>query len=379
MMMRLLGYVKPPLRKLYSVCLVLICLLTTTAACASPPGDQPQPYFSVIPNFQQVHGHHWPLNATLTLEIDAPDTETNPDLISSAVVVAAPWDPGTETWVEFDLSAASDTPLDLVKPGNEFTLSGEGYVKSLVVQPLFVTAVDPANRAIRGTAQPDTQVRVDPNPHQPDTFVTVTVEKDGTWQASNPVWDLQPGFGGDAIQPDPDGDTTQIQIRLPSLAASPTNHSVSLTDFSHHAEVTVFLERLGLSQIVQTDDNGWALITPGDWPSNSSIQLQEGDVLTVTDQFSGLTKTLTLGTISLESVDAENNLVAGFAPPNHIVHIIIENDQGGITTEVISGEDGKWQVNLSALLDLTETMEISASLPDEDFDFTFVGYRPGGQ
>ena len=377
--MRFIQYANPLLRKIFPVCLILACIIISSASCSPTPSDQPQPYFSVIPNFQQVHGHHWPLDAALTLEINDPTTETNPDFVSSEVVVAAPWDPGTETWVEFDLSASSDRPLELVKPGNEFTLSGGGFEKSLVVQPLFVTAVDPAASTIRGTAQPETQVRVDPNPNQPDTWVTVTVEKDGNWQASNPVWELQPGFGGDAIQLDQDGDSTQIQIRLPSLAASPTNHFVSLSDFSYHAEVTVFLERLGLSHTVRTDDNGWAVIMPGDWPSNSNVQLQEGDLLTVTDQFSGLTKTLTLGAVGLETVDAENNLVAGFAPPNHMVYIIVENDQGGTTTEVISGEDGNWQVDFSALLDLTETMEISASLPDEDFDFTFVGYRPGGQ
>jgi len=351
----------------------------TTAACTSTPSDQPQPYFSVIPNFQQVHGHHWPLDAALTLEINDPATETNPDLVSSAVVVAAPWDPGTDTWVEFDLSASSNTPLDLVKPGNEFTLSGAGFEKSLVIQPLFVTAVDPVSSTIRGTAQPGTLVRVDPNPNQPDTFVSVTAAEDGTWQASNPAWELQPGFGGDALQTDPDGDTTQIQLRLPSLAASPTNHFVSVSDFSYHTEVTISLERLGLSQTVRTDNNGWAVIRPGDWTSSGDIQLQTGDVLTATDQFSGLTKTLTLGAIGLELVDAENDLVAGFAPPSHLVYIIVENEQGGTTTEVVSGEDGNWQVDFSVLLDLTETMEFSASLPDEDFDFTFIGYRPGGQ
>ena len=369
----------PPFPKLFTVCLILACLIMSSAACTSDPSDQPQPYFSVIPNFQQVHGHHWPLDATLTLTINDPATETNPDFISSAVVVAAPWDPGTETWVEFDLSASSDTPLELVKPGNEFTLSGEGIEKSLVIQPLFVTAVDPVSSTIRGTAQPDTQVRVDPNPHQPDTFVLVTVGEDGTWQASNPAWELQPGFGGDAIQLDSDGDSTQIQLRLPSLAASSSNHFVNLSDFSYHAEVTVFLERLGIRHTVQTDDNGWAEIMPSDWPSSYSVQLQQGDLLTVTDQFSGLIKTLTLGEIGLEMVDVENNLVTGFAPPNHLVYIIVENDQGGTTTEVVSDEDGNWQADFSALLDLTVTMEISASLPDEDFDFTFVGYRPDGQ
>jgi len=353
--------------------------MMSSAACTSAPSDQPQPYFSVIPNFQQVHGHHWPLDAMLTLAINDPATETNPDFISSAVVVAAPWDPGTETWVEFDLSASSDTPLALVKPGNEFTLSGEGFEKSLVIQPLFVTAVDPVSSTIRGTAQPDAQVRVDPNPHQPDTFVLVTVGEDGTWQASNPAWELQTGFGGDAIQLDSDGDSTQIQLRLPSLAASPTSHFVSLSDFSYHTEVTVFLERLGISHTVRTDDNGWAVIMPGDWPSNSNLQLQQGDLLTATDQFSGLTKTLTLGAIGLETVDIENNLVAGFAPPNHLVYIIVENDQGGTTIEVASGEEGNWQAEFSALLDLTETMQFSASLPDEDFDFTFVGYHPNEQ
>ena len=377
--MRSLQYTNPPLRKVFSICLILTFLMMIGTACSPTPEDQPQPYFSVIPNFQQVHGHHWPLDATLTLEINDPATEVNPDFVSSAVVVAAPWDPGTETWVEFDLNASSNEPLDLVKPGNEFTLSGGGIEKSLVVQPLFVTAVDPVSSTIRGTAQPETSVRVDPNPNQPNTFVSVTVGEDGTWEASNPAWDLQPGFGGDAIQLDPDEDSTQIQLRLPSLAASPTNHYVSVSDFSYHAEVTIFLERLNLSQTVRTDDNGWAIIMPGDWATDEEVQLQEGDVLTVTDQFSGLNKTLTLGAIGLETVDVQNNLVTGFAPPNHLVYIIVENDQGGTTTEVVSGEDGHWQADFSALLDLTETMEISASLPDEDFDFTFVGYRPDGQ
>ena len=46
---------------------------------------------------------------------------------------------------------------------------------------------------------------------------------------------------------------------------------------------------------------------------------------------------------------------------------------------MISGEDGNWQADFFAVLDLAETMQFSASLPDEDFDFTFVGYRPDGQ
>lgn len=73
----------------------------------------------------------------------------------------------------------------------------------------------------------------------------------------------------------------------------------------------------GLSQTVRTDDNARAVIMPG--------------------------------AIGLAKVDVENN-------------------QGGTTTEVVSGEDGNWQADFSALLDL----------PDEDFDFTFVGYRPDG-
>jgi len=83
----------------------------------------------------------------------------------------------------------------------------------------------------------------------------------------------------------------------------------------------------GFSQTVRTDDNARAVIMPG--------------------------------AIGLAKVDVENN-------------------QGGTTTEVVSGEDGNWQADFFAVLDLAETMQFSARLPDEDFDFTFVDYRPDG-
>ena len=344
-------------------------LLTVLGAgCAG--SSQPEPYFSVIPNFQQVHGHHWPVGEILTLTIDDPSTTPAPDFSSTATVVEAPWDPGTDSWVEFNLYELYEHPTELVKPGNIFNLSGSNFSKTLVVQPLFVTLVDPAHQLIAGTAEPGSSVRVDPNPGEPDTSVTVTVDEEGTWQASNPAWDLLPTFGGDATQWDEDRDSTQIQLRLPTLTASLDHHFIQLIDFSYNTEVTLILKTLGLSKTITTDKEGNAWIEAWEWGTPEDIQLQPGDTIEAIDHFAGFTKTLTLEPINLSEINTELNLVMGTAPAGRVVAVDAGSDSASASLEVTADADGSWQADFTGAFDLEPGMFFSARLPDEDYDST---------
>ena len=356
---------------------VFSLLLLTMTGTGCTPDDQPEPYFSVIPNFQQVHGHHWPVGETLTLTIDDPMTKETPDFTATETVIEAPWDPGTASWVEFKLYEHHHDPAQLVKPGNILTLSGKRHSKTHIIQPLFVSRVDPELQQISGTAEPGSQVRVDPHPNLPDTYVVVTTDADGIWQASSPDWALGPSFGGDATQADEDADTTQIQLRLPTINASPEHAFIELSDFSYNTEITLSIEPQGLSKTVTTDPQGYAWIEPWQWVQLEGFKLQPGNVVSVIDHFSGLSKILELESLNVQAVDIELDQIYGIGPPGRMLVVDANGQNASVSLEVKTNADGSWLADFSGILELEPEMLFSARLPDADFDTTAAPFEIG--
>ncbi len=111
--------------------------------CVPPP---PNPSFTDFPEGEIVEGWDWPLGAVIHLSIEDPATELSPDFEQDATVTLTPWGSG-QLWVWFEFPGFYD-----MKPGDTVTLTDGVTPRVHVVQDLSITAADPEQNTVAGTA-----------------------------------------------------------------------------------------------------------------------------------------------------------------------------------------------------------------------------------
>ncbi len=355
----------------------------------------PPPYFSVVVNHQEVHGQHWPLGATLTLTIDDPATTGEgfePDFVAEAVVEPAPWDPGTQTFVVFDLIDFHPDPAALMAPGNPVTLSNGEITKIHVILPLNVDQVDPLTDTFAGTRDGAYSVLVGFDSGDGEGFNIEIPPGTDAWSASSPQWIVEPFRGGHAEQQDEDGDSTQFQIRLPMVEMR-AGGSTMVEDFSHHSAVRV--------QIFRAEDGSEVQVASHDIPTLDEYQFPPqfsfldaygfeplaGDRVVATDQFSGLVKGLEMPPLSITHFDEAGNVLQGTGPPAPTgddppwfgLHLIWDEQQWRgemINAYYTDAQNGLWALDTMEAfgLDLTCEMGIAVVWVDEDYDAAFLDF-----
>ena len=263
------------------------------------------PTFSVSPDDDNVGGNYWPLDSTITIEIDNPITLANPDYITATTVNPADQDHDNQTWFNLDLANVFD-----LQPGQLVTVFDANTTKQTTVANRTIANIDPATDIIAGKEESNIVYVVlwacDDNgcgarykDVNLDGSWSVNFALPGAWDWENVVIDIQPGTNGGIYQSDEDGDgTIYLEWRVlnnpPQLTAlSPAQVWIGLknsddvgTKFDLLAEVYQNNTLIGSGQLdkVTGGSSGFnnaklntiplTLFAPVDWLSDSTLSIK---------------------------------------------------------------------------------------------------------
>jgi phosphonate transport system substrate-binding protein len=350
----------------------------------------PPPYFSVVVNHQEVHGQYWPEGDILELTIDLDPQAGNGAEFGPfyAEAAPAPWNP-EQTFASFELSDVHPDPAQLVQPGTLVIVSNGEITKIHIIEPLFVDQVNPLNQTIAGSANPYIIVGVGNG--NLGEYLEIEPALDGSWSASSPSWMLEPFRGGHAEQIDEDGDSTQFQIRLPTVDMYYWGSNVMVGDFSHNSDVQVAIYHGNpafgnpiVENLRTTDETEPPQFN---FQEAYEFEIQPGDQVVVTDLFSGLVKDLVMVPLNITSVDLNNDIITGSGPPPPSpddppwlgLHLRWDDEQyRGENINDFLASDGSWSVNTAEAFgaDLVCEMELSVAWVDQDYDAAIMQFAP---
>jgi peptide/nickel transport system substrate-binding protein len=344
----------------------------------------PNPYILAIPSEHVVYGMDWPLlNTELTLTIQGyTDTSTTG---------VAPWDPNTIE-AQFDLAGH----LDLV-PGDEVTISGGGFTKTLTITNITVTKLDVVNDTISGTASPGGSVTAATN----NVYRFATAGDDGLWtMPPDPSgFVLRPGMSGEAVEYDSDGDYTRWNWSVPNpfIEAAPYSDWIHARGWLSGTSIKLEIDDPSNGTGADyTEDGvmGQAPWNPGDpndiaadfrWPDQFTPG--PGYIITMTGDVYGnpVTKSLTVSTLSVSKADAATDTVIGIADPGTQVHVCANIPNNCVTRWVTpAGDTGSWTAKYGeegnppddvATVDLLPGSNGWASQDDGDGDITWYDWN----
>ncbi|MEW5986420.1 MAG: ABC transporter substrate-binding protein [Chloroflexota bacterium] len=362
----------------------LSLLVLTILLLMIPPilsGQSPDPSFSARLVEQEVHGYGFPLGSTVTMTIDDPGNGPGADYTDNVTVVDAPWDPGNNTWAQFQLQG-----VFTLAAGQAVTLTDGLSTRATIVTNLVVTGADPDLDTVSGTADPGSEVWVDAcNPGGCATRHE-TADASGNWTADYSVFgdedfeqntlDLAPASSGEARQHDPDGDSTQYGWRIPQprFNTSYLNDWVNGWEWAADSSVTIAIDDPdngpGEDYTAVAPTDAWGNFGHNTWPA---FDVQSGQTITVTDGLN--TKTHWVTYLAVTGMDVDADTVSGTASPGARVHVWVgdahrhETAYGvGFWTADFSvpGDEGDEQT----LFDLTPGVNGSAEEMDDDADGT---------
>ncbi|MES0344120.1 MAG: hypothetical protein ABUK16_08395, partial [Anaerolineales bacterium] len=159
----------------------------------------PQASFIVFPEYDFVQGFGWQEGEEVTLIVD---TDTDPDngylLLTTGIATLGEWGVSVDFNLEID-----------IQPGYRVVMFGGDFFKMHDVTDISVTAINPDNDTVSGTAFPGSGVNLWVH-GQPGTDITTSADDDGNWVGPF-TYDLVPGTGGIAAQFDNEGDGTFVE------------------------------------------------------------------------------------------------------------------------------------------------------------------------
>jgi len=303
----------------------------------------PDPYIYIYPQDDYISGQDWPPNTTVTLTI------------------------GSQTWsgvTDESFGAVSFylQPFD-VQTGQTVTLSGGGYTKIHIVRNLSVTSIDEVNDILAGTAKANNELSVRACNNSCQTL-TAMANASGIWNANfYGLVDIIAGSSGWISQYDDDGDYTRITWELvnPYFEVHPNSDRVNGYDWTPETPVTLHIDGV-LKATVESSASGYVYF------SLDSFDIQPGQEVVLSD--GTFTKTHRVISLSVSTVDEENNILNGTANPGPLT--VYASDD--ITSEVISpvaDGNGDWSVNLTSV-DITEGTSAYIWQEDDNGDSTSI-------
>jgi multiple sugar transport system substrate-binding protein len=308
------------------------------------------PAITAAPSNDWISGEEWPINATVTIEIDDPATPDNPDFSITQIATAeAEWRPNKpggyfQYWSEYDFSA-----------GDTITLSDGITTKSLVVSGVQITTIDVDNDVIAGVTAPDRNMWV---------FVSgidgvmreIVSDSSGNWSVEfTGYYDIQPGTEGSLKVFDGDQDMTHVDWRVPNPRFSvqfPWNE-VHGYEWPMGANVALTIDDPSNGQGVdysQTKTVGTDNFRP---PFDTWIGFQlvdftvkPGDIVTMTDGTT--TKTHVTQELTVTNVDPAADTVSGTAAAGTDVQFGgVCNNNGCAYRRVSADASGHWLADFS--------------------------------
>ncbi|MBI5352063.1 MAG: BMP family ABC transporter substrate-binding protein [Chloroflexi bacterium] len=327
----------------------------------------PNPQVQVRANDNNVEGWDWTPGATVTIDI----SRTGESISRTAVVGSASWDP--RPYFSYNFNGEFD-----ILPGDVVTVTEGGTSKTVTVTNLAFTNIDLDTDIVTGVSSASAFIDLWVcNDAGCNTNRRVQADGDGNWTADfahvgvedyeQTTVDLVPGTWIDSIESDSNGSGTMYGITIPNpfAEASLQYNWVHARGWPNGTMMTMEIDDLtnglGSADYTRTATMGQNLGNPGD-PNDiladfdmSSFTLEAGDVITISGEMDGSTRTKTLTVVNLQatSFDVDADTISGIASLSGDVEVCVNIPNNCVSRTVTADPtDGTWTVNFSPDHDL---------------------------
>jgi len=173
--------------------------------------------------------------------------------------------------------------------------------------------------------------------------------------------DIAPGTNGNVARWDNDNDGTQIDWRVlyPRFTVNLNQKYVYGEDWTPGNTVTLNIDETDVAEVVTDEDQHIFFDT-------SSMDIQPGQTVTVTEGASGTVKSLLVKPLSVTGVDPDTDTVTGTAENGSVIEV----ETNGVWISLEVGASGTWTADFSGRIDLVPGMEGHVRQWDEDGDWT---------
>ena len=333
----------------------------------SAPPPQPNPHFTVFPEWEWFDGLDWPDGA----------------IVSISVAGKPKCSLERESWGGF-FNGNFPQGCDIVF-GDTVTFTDGATTRTHVVRRLYVTDVDMATNTISGKADAGTTVYVWPHDGWFEPLQTITTDLD--------EWQVNLGDAGYTIRDDSVG-RSEIRDEMGNATASdwhvlhphftvfPEWEWFDGLDWPNEAVVTITVKG---KDNCTTMKESWGYFFNGSFGEGCDVFV--GDEVTFTDGIT--TRTHTVRNLAVTKVDQEDDTVKGVADPGAKVYVWPHaTGQEQLAIAKLNGKaKGKWNADFSGIFDLAPGECGRSEIRDEfgnrtavDWCIpmpTFVAYIPG--
>lgn len=317
------------------------------------------PRIQAWPEYRSIEGFEWPRGTLVELSI-------NGELIDSGEVGLAPWDDQTR-WIEFHVPEEVD-----LFPGSHVQLSGGGLTKDLFISALEVTDADVEADVLTGTVEGEGRVLIIPHEDW-ESQIEAIIDPPGVWTAYFAgMYNVNPGSGFNVIQEDFDDDGTWFDWWVP-MPLIEVFDGVKAFEFTPNASVTITVYDTDGNMVFgpesrSTNEEGYHY---SHYTTLGCHYMQTGDFVVVTDDVTGLTKSLLVAELEIEVIDSDSDIIAGRADPEAVFYLHVDDVDGGFGMEVTTDFAGNWVADFKTIdHDVPPAARAHAWLGDEDGDIT---------
>jgi hypothetical protein len=333
---------------------------------ATPP---PSPWLTALPEREYVESVDWPVDLSVHLEIDDPNTaDVVPDYQDDTTTMVPEWETNKERgWAIFTLAG-----YDL-KVGDRVVMTGGGVTIEHEVRNLAITGVDMEGDTVAGTADPGAVLQLWVHGEPP---LDAIADVNGYWQANfTGVYNIDHGTSGRAWIIAEGGNATAVDWSAPEppptpwLLAFPGFDTVQGWDWPFGVGVHLQIEDPYTQVSPDFEADGATAPTPWGDPRSyvefgfsGAYDLKPGDIVTLTDGSSP--QTHVVRNLSITDVNTASDTITGSADPGANVVLWPHEFDQVATLQVAAGGDGVWVANFSGVFDLVAGTAGRAQAPD---------------
>ena len=280
-----------------------------------------------------------------------------------------------------------DTSPHILGYGDYVTASDGVTAKYHQVTELELVSVDPDLDLITGRAEAGKEILV--RVWDCDSGEYAIADPGGDWSVDfTGTCNIELGFGGNIRDWDDDGDSSNINWRVPNprIEAVPGNDQVYgyswpegnllhicvnegdfAVDPTNELECSVYYDQFTVE--VHPDD-------PDDTMVEASLEgadLQAGHYISVTD--GSVEKQHLVTPLEVLAVDPLTDVVSGIASPDTGLEVFIHDDCPGCWQQVLSDGTGDWAADFSGDYDLVPGTDGGVTESDDDGDYTYMSWQ----